>query len=172
MAKIAVFGSAFNPPTLGHKSVIESLLHFDQVLLVPSIAHAWGKSMLDFDVRCGLVNAFIGDLNLDRVAISRIEQQLHNGQESVTTYQLLEALAEQLPGDSFTFVVGPDNFLNFAKFYRFDDILQRHSVLACPEKVAVRSTMIREQIAKHASIDSLTTPSVAKYIQTHQLYAI
>ncbi len=48
MKKIAIFGSAFNPPSLGHKSVIESLSHFDLVLLEPSIAHAWGKNMLDY----------------------------------------------------------------------------------------------------------------------------
>ncbi|MDF4536048.1 nicotinate-nicotinamide nucleotide adenylyltransferase, partial [Vibrio parahaemolyticus] len=51
MKKIAVFGSAFNPPTLGHKSIIDSLGHFDLILLVPSIAHAWGKTMLDYELR-------------------------------------------------------------------------------------------------------------------------
>ena len=34
--KIAIFGSAFNPPTLGHLSVLERLTHFDRILLLPS----------------------------------------------------------------------------------------------------------------------------------------
>ena len=64
MKKIAIFGSAFNPPSLGHKSVIESLSHFDLVLLEPSIAHAWGKNMLDYPTRCKMVDAFIKDMGL------------------------------------------------------------------------------------------------------------
>lgn len=62
MKKIAVFGSAFNPPTLGHKSIIDSLGHFDLILLVPSIAHAWGKTMLDYELRSQLVDQFIQDI--------------------------------------------------------------------------------------------------------------
>ena len=63
MTKIAVFGSAFNPPSLGHKSVIDSLSHFDLVLLVPSISHAWGKQMLSYEIRCELIDAFIRHCN-------------------------------------------------------------------------------------------------------------
>ena len=92
MKKIAIFGSAFNPPSLGHKSVIDSLAHFDKILLVPSIAHAWGKEMLDFDTRCQLVNAFISDLSLDQVELSLIEKSLFTPGESVTTYAVLSEL--------------------------------------------------------------------------------
>ena len=77
MSKIAVFGSAFNPPSVGHKSVIDSLTHFDQVLLLPSISHAWGKQMLDYDLRCELVDAFIQDLNLSNLVRSTVEEELY-----------------------------------------------------------------------------------------------
>lgn len=91
-SKIAVFGSAFNPPSLGHKSVIESLTHFDRVLLLPSIAHAWGKQMLEYSARCELVDAFIEDLQVDNVERSTIEESLYSPESSVTTYAVLEAL--------------------------------------------------------------------------------
>ena len=52
---LAVFGSAFNPPSLGHRSVLERLSQFDKVLLLPNYQHAWGKVMLDYDARCDLV---------------------------------------------------------------------------------------------------------------------
>ena len=46
MSRIAVMGSAFNPPSLGHKDVVEQALkQCDQVWLVPAFRHAWGKSM-------------------------------------------------------------------------------------------------------------------------------
>ncbi|MCV5855789.1 hypothetical protein OFN53_34760, partial [Escherichia coli] len=77
MKKIAIFGSAFNPPSLGHKSVIESLSHFDLVLLEPSIAHAWGKNMLDYPTRCKMVDVFIKDMGLSNVQRSDAEQALY-----------------------------------------------------------------------------------------------
>ncbi|SHO56956.1 nicotinate-nicotinamide nucleotide adenylyltransferase [Vibrio quintilis] len=170
MLRIAVFGSAFNPPTLGHQSVIESLSHFDRILLVPSIAHAWGKLMLPYPVRCQLVDAFIGDLGNPAIVRSDIEEQLYQPELHVTTHAVLQALQVRYPADELTFVVGPDNLLQFGSFYKADEILQQFSVLACPEKVPVRSTVIRQQIRQGKPISQMTTPSVEKLIQDLSLY--
>ncbi|MDW6004881.1 nicotinate-nicotinamide nucleotide adenylyltransferase [Vibrio mangrovi] len=170
MLKIAVFGSAFNPPSLGHKSVIDSLNHFDQVLLVPSIAHAWGKTMLPYDMRCRLVDALILDLGSDKIKRSDIEEQLYVPGKHVTTYAVLTALQKIYPQDELTFVMGPDNLFQFARFYRAKDILQRFNVMGCPEKVPVRSTDIRQCIRQGKAIDALTTPAVSQLINSLSLY--
>ncbi len=170
MKKIAVFGSAFNPPTLGHKDVIESLSHFDRVLLEPSIAHAWGKDMLDYATRCVLVDAFMRDLNATNVECLRLESQLYQASESVTTFQLLEKIQDLYPSADITFVIGPDNLLKFAKFYRANDILARWSVMACPERVAVRSSIIRQRLSDGQPIGDLTTPRVAEVIEQQKLF--
>ncbi|WP_375749774.1 nicotinate-nicotinamide nucleotide adenylyltransferase [Vibrio sp. HN007] len=168
--KIAVFGSAFNPPSIGHKSVIESLMHFDRVLLIPSIAHAWGKEMLCYEKRCELVDVFIEDLNKVKVKRSTVEEKLHTPGESVTTYAVLERLQQENPNAELTFVIGPDNFFNFSKFYKASEITQRWSVMACPEKVKVRSTEIRERIKEGKRISEHTTPGVESYLKEHNLY--
>jgi len=167
MKKIAVFGSAFNPPSLGHKSVIESLSHFDQVLLLPSVAHAWGKQMLDYETRCEMVDLFIQDLNMSNVVRSKVEETLYQPGENVTTYAVLSELQSNRPQDDFTFVIGPDNFFKFAAFYNAELILSRWSVMACPEKVKVRSTMIRDKLTNGESISDLTTPLVNAFLQKH-----
>ncbi|MBA5760927.1 nicotinate-nicotinamide nucleotide adenylyltransferase [Vibrio sp. 404] len=171
MTKIAVFGSAFNPPSLGHRSVIESLGHFDRVLLVPSIAHAWGKEMLDYSLRVELIDAFIEDMALKNVARSTIEEQLFSvTQQPVTTYAVLCALQEEIPQAQLTFVMGPDNLFNFSKFYRAKDIAKRWTVMACPEKVAVRSTDIRTALDKKQSIEHLTTAKVCTILTENHYY--
>lgn len=172
---IAIFGSAFNPPSFGHKSVLERLQHFDLVLLVPSIAHAWGKDMIAYTHRCKMVEAFIADIGLDNVQMSNIEESIlqpsdkHQAQ-SVTTFAVMTALQEVYPHSQLTFVLGPDNFLNFSKFYKADEITTKWSVLACPETLPIRSTQIRQRLASHQAIDDLTTPSVATYIKQNRLY--
>lgn len=170
MSKIAVFGSAFNPPSLGHKDVIESLAHFDKVLLLPSISHAWGKQMLDYEIRCQLVDLFIDDLTIQNVERSTIEEKLYKPGAPVTTFAVLNALTECDPDSEFTFVVGPDNLVNFAKFYKAEEILTRWSVMSCPEKVAVRSTDIRNALAEQNDISSLTTPKVCRKLAEKEYY--
>ncbi|MGR5209228.1 nicotinate-nicotinamide nucleotide adenylyltransferase [Vibrio rotiferianus] len=170
MKKIAVFGSAFNPPSLGHKSVIESLSHFDVVLLEPSIAHAWGKDMLDYPARCRLVDAFIKDMALSNVQRSDLEQTLYQPEQSVTTFALLTKIQEIYPTADITFVIGPDNFFKFAKFYKAEEITKRWAVMACPEKVKVRSTDIRNAINEGESIDCYTTLSVSRILIDEDLY--
>ncbi|MCW8329382.1 nicotinate-nicotinamide nucleotide adenylyltransferase [Photobacterium sp. SDRW27] len=169
-ASIAVFGSAFNPPSLGHKSVLERLQHFDRVLLLPSFSHAWGKEMLDYDARCELVSAFIDELNLPNLELSRLEQQMAVGSEPITTFAVLTELQAQIPDAEFTFVVGPDNFLNFSKFYKSSEILSQWQVLACPETVKIRSTEIRDNIVNNRSISHLTTAKVATMLADRNRY--
>lgn len=168
--KIAVFGSAFNPPSLGHRSVIQSLSHFDLVLLVPSIAHAWGKTMLDYEQRCELVDRFIADLAQHNVVRSDVEEQLYQPNESVTTYAVLSRLEQIYPNAELTFIMGPDNLFNFAKFYQAEAITQRWSVMACPQKIAIRSTDIRDALARQEPIEHLTTPSVSSALLHNQYY--
>ncbi|GHA34141.1 nicotinate-nicotinamide nucleotide adenylyltransferase [Photobacterium aphoticum] len=170
-ASIAIFGSAFNPPSLGHQSVITRLGHFDQVLLLPSFRHAWGKNMLDYDSRCQLVSAFIEDIQQPNVTLSRIEEDIAVGDEAITTFAVLEALEERHPNANLTFVIGPDNFLNFSKFYKADAIMTRWQVLACPETVPVRSTDIRDHIINNRTVSHLTTPKVANMLREKGWYS-
>jgi nicotinate-nucleotide adenylyltransferase len=170
--KIAIFGSAFNPPSLGHRSVIESLTHFDIVLLIPSIAHAWGKEMLDYKLRCEMLDLFIHDLGCKTFQRSTIEEELYVPGGRVTTYAVLEKAQELYPSADITFVIGPDNFFNFHKFYKAEEILSRWAVMACPEKVAIRSTDIRNELEKMRSVTKLTTKSVANFLIKNNLYKI
>ncbi len=170
MEKIAVFGSAFNPPSLGHKSVIDSLNHFDRILLVPSISHAWGKEMLDFDIRCQLIEAFITDIGSNKVTLSKLEQDLVVPDKSVTTHEVLTRVEQMFPFADITFVIGPDNLLNFDKFYKASEILQRWSIMVCPERIPVRSTEIRQRLSENAEISDLTTPSVEGLLKQLNVY--
>ncbi len=170
MKKIAVFGSAFNPPSLGHKSVIESLNHFDLVLLEPSIAHAWGKNMLDYPIRCKLVDAFIKDMGLSNVQRSDLEQTLYQPGQSVTTFALLEKTQEIHTQADITFVIGPDNFFKFAKFYKAEEIMERWTVMACPERVKIRSTDIRNALLEGNDISGYTTSTVSELLLSEGLY--
>ncbi|KEY90463.1 nicotinate-nucleotide adenylyltransferase [Candidatus Photodesmus katoptron] len=171
MRKIAAFGSAFNPPSLGHKSIITSLNHFDKILLIPSIYHPFGKKMINYQVRCQLVDAFITDINLLNVERSKIEEKLLKIEKPVKTYTLLLELSNEFPESDITFVLGPDNLLNFPNFYKSEEILKYWNILICPERISIRSSDIRQKLANGLNIDDLTTPSVLSLLKETSAYS-
>mgnify|MGYP001464596592 CR=1 FL=1 len=70
-----------------------------------------------------------------------------------------------------SFVIGPDNKANWPKFYKAQEIEEKWHVLVVPERQSIRSTMVREALAEGNAATSLITPSVADYINRHNLYA-
>lgn len=174
--RIAVFGSAFNPPTLGHEDAINSVLSqqppFDKVLLVPSYQHAFGKTMLPYSQRVQLLDKFVAGLTDPRVELCAIEDKIALPQKPVYTYDVLDYLQREVyPKANLTFIIGPDNLKNWHKFYRADEVLARWQRLVVPEHKDIRSSYVREAIAKGENIEQWVPKSVSDYIMEHQLYA-
>ena len=171
MSRIAVMGSAFNPPSLGHKDVVEqALTQCDQVWLVPAFRHAWGKKMAPYEYRCQMVKLFTQDLADPRVSMHAIEHKIATD-KPVYSFDLLEALQAQLrPEDQLFLVIGPDNAAAFDKFYRADDIRRRWQLLVVKERISVRSTKIRAALQHHKTVSAMTTPGVAAFLATHPMY--
>ena len=171
MSRIAVMGSAFNPPSLGHKDVVEQALkQCDQVWLVPAFRHAWGKSMAPYPQRCQMVELFVQDIADPRVSLCAIEHEIA-GEQPVYSYDLLAALQTRIqPNDQLLLVIGPDNAAAFDKFYRASDIRQQWQLLVVKERISVRSTKIRTALQQHKPITEMTTPSVAAFLTTHPVY--
>lgn len=164
--KIGIFGSAFCPPTLGHLSLIDQFPEFDRIWLIPSYSHAFGKKMYPYDVRLKLTREFASDINaikgkLQVLAVdieSKIQKE--NG-DPVYTYDLLSALENEFGGEhKFTFIAGPDNKENWDKFYKSQEILDSWDVVFGVESKPVRSTKVRELIAKNGDFSHMVTPKV------------
>ena len=83
---IAIFGSAFNPPTLGHADAIAWLTEsgqFDQIWLVPAFKHAFAKDMLDYRKRIALLAKFVTDLANQTVFSHPIEHLISRNDQPV-----------------------------------------------------------------------------------------
>jgi nicotinate-nucleotide adenylyltransferase len=172
MSRIAVMGSAFNPPTLGHKDVIQQALqHCDQVWLVPSFRHAWGKNMAPYPLRCQMVEQFAQDLADPRVKLCAIEHDIAT-ETPVYSYDLLNALQTRLQADDqLLLVIGPDNAAAFDKFHRASELRQRWSLLVVKERVPVRSTTIRNALKQQQPITAMTTQGVSEFLSAHSIYS-
>lgn len=87
--KLAIYGGAFDPPTLGHTAVAERLVcaGFDQVLVMPCYGHTFGKALAPARER--LVLATEAFRHLPRVRVSSFEIDLGM---SGSTFELVTRL--------------------------------------------------------------------------------
>jgi nicotinate-nucleotide adenylyltransferase len=169
--KVAVFGSAFNPPTYGHLKIIESLTSaFDSVLVVPCYSHNFGKKMINYDDRVKMAEILTSHLD-GKVKVSKVESEIFKTEIS-RTYLLLKHLKESNPDNDYVFVCGFDNATeeNWKKFYNYDKIDKEFGKFVIPEGLSeVRSTIIRNKIKEKESIEGLTKAEIIKYIDDNRI---
>lgn len=177
--RVAVFGGSFDPPTLGHQSVIEQVItKVDEIVLVPSLAHAFGKKLTPLPVRLHMLMLFIQDLVEkhpsfeNKIHVLNIEPDLIHLHSTgyVYTYDVLDKIEKIYQKQSnsqlkcqieLNFVIGPDlaapNVFN--RFYRANDILKRWSIILVEQMLSIRSTYVRNYLTENAlalPIDKLT----------------
>lgn len=121
--KIGVFGGAFNPVHSGHMKLaceFADKLMLDKVLFIPTAKppHRSDKDLISGAERIKMLELAIGDNSL--FEISDIEFRL---KDKSYTYNTLIELQKHYIGARFYLIVGADQFFNFDKWYRYEDIL-------------------------------------------------
>ena len=191
--KIGVFGSAFNPPTLGHLDVLRQAAEaFERILLVPSASHAFAKELLPFSCRLEMLKLFLaeaGSLQCE-VEICELEAELLRRQSDkpVYTFDLMQELEGHYPDNTrLGFIRGPDNAdpETWQRFYKAQEIEQCWKIFTADERMLVRSSTVRELIGSMNSddttisqasarrqddLDNMLLPSVRRYILEKGLY--
>ena len=112
---IAFLGGAFNPPTIGHLQVAQSVLnsgHFDEVWLVPSYHHPFSKDMVDEHRRVEMCRMLIDGVPNLNVFTYEIDHMM-----SGETFKLINQLRDEGFPHNFSFIIGMDNALQFDKWY-------------------------------------------------------
>jgi nicotinate-nucleotide adenylyltransferase len=106
--RIAIYGGSFNPPHVGH-AMVAGWLHWtdrvDQVWLVPTRSHPFGKPMASFSFRVRLCEALATTVG-DWVRVSTIEDELDEPSYTIDT---LYELSRRHPEHRFRLVLGSDN---------------------------------------------------------------
>mgnify|MGYP001773539216 CR=1 FL=1 len=168
---IGIFGSAFNPPTRGHlDGIIQALGFCEEVWLVPSISHAYGKKMLSFDERISMVEAFVQDINDDRVKVSDLERELWDGTCPVYTICVAGALQSRYPDKEFAFLFGPDNVLGLSGFEGAELLVGQNRIISLCDRSNIRSTDVRTSRYFGDPFEHLVTPGVFNIIQEKRYY--
>lgn len=179
--EVAVFGGSFNPPHVAHVLAVSWVLSatdVDEVVIVPTFRHPFGKDLLPYEHRVAMANLAFEPLR--RVRVSRVEEELGGDSYTVRT---LEALSAQMPGKQLRLVVGEDVLPESHRWREFDRVVALAPLLVLgragydaasarpvtlPE---VSSTDIRARLSAGNSVAGVVPANVINYIRANHLYA-
>lgn len=182
--KLGVFGSAFDPPTLGHLDVLQQAAAcHDRILLVPSAFHAFDKQPLPFNLRLQMLRCFIDEADAGcplEVCDLEAELMAQSPGKPVYTYDLMSALADKhLDTADLAFIRGPDNARPeiWSRFHRWKEIEQRWPIFTATERLPIRSSDVRKILESPEIADddlqqglNMLLPSVQAFVLNHNLY--
>ena len=124
-SSIAIFGGSFDPPHLGHETLVQELkerFQFKAVWVVPT-GKPWldKKAQTDPDQRLKMAELAFGSIPDVAVKPIEIERAKKTGQASYMIDTVLE-LKKIHP--KLTICIGSDQWLNLPKWHRYQDLLK------------------------------------------------
>ena len=190
--KIGIYGGSFNPIHKGHTSLASAILTqglVDELWLMVSplnpLKQGHEGEIAEYGHRVRM--AEIAADGVKGLRVSDFESRLP---VPSYMYNTLDRLRHEYEGKEFVLVIGADNWRNFHRWYRAEDILKEYGVLVyrrpgfemdeeeLPESVKVvdtdlydvSSTQIRETIRNGESADEWLEKGVSAYIEKYGLY--
>lgn len=188
----ALYCGSFNPVHRGHMQlasyVVEHCPDIDEVVLSVTPCNplrTLPEGATD-DQRIAL--AFIAAAELEGVSANAIEFALPAPHY---TYLTLQALQKVYPDDTFTLMIGADNWVIFQKWSSWQDIIDEFGILIYPRpgyeidpatlpegvkyladapQLDISSTQIREALSQGRDASEWLSPAVNWYINYYHIY--
>jgi len=165
-----VLGGSFHPPHVGHAMVAAWLRwsdRADEVWLLPTYQHAFGKALAPFEARVRWCEALAGAVG-PHVRVCTLESTL---QGTSYTKRTLDVLARQHPDCRFRLVIGADLLPTTPRWKDWAGIEAAYDplvvgrvgyppVAGAPSFPDVSSTAIREALRDGAPVDHLVPAAV------------
>lgn len=128
--KIAIFGGAFNPITIGHRISAEYVLSYtdiSEVWITPCFQHSYNKQMIDSNIRFEMCK-LVCDKNKGLFANDfEIKKEL-----SGPTYEMICILKDEFPNYDFSLIIGQDNANTIDKWVKYDKLLKISKFIVLP----------------------------------------
>lgn len=183
-----IFGGSFDPVHEGHLALAREVCRRGLArevwfMVSPLNPHKAGKQITPEETRLCMVQAATADN--PAFTACNLEFTLPRPSYTVNT---LAALREKHPEREFILLVGADNWENFHKWYKWEEILEQHKIIVyprgcekqppLPEGVVwlpaplhnISSTMVREAVARGEDISSCVPSNVKTFIEKNNLY--
>ena len=198
MKRIGIFGGSFNPVHIGHTALAAYICKHglvDEIWMMVSPQNPLKKNLelLDEQHRLAMMQLAVAPYPM----LKACDFEFHLPRPSYT-YHTLQALRESFPGNTFSLIIGEDNWQCFGNWYRSEDILRETPIIVYPRNAAkslkqhrqpetstfnlqlsilrnppflpYSSTEVRAALASGSDVSHMLHPDVEAYITRHNLY--
>lgn len=195
--EIGLYGGAFNPVHNGHLALAEhfkNALELERLIFIPTHVppHKSGDGLVSGEHRINMLSLALS--GLEYCSVSDIEFRREG---KSYTYDTVCELKKIYPDDEFFLIVGADQYFDFQKWYRADDILRQVTVCSAAREnnqyrqmleykskhdnmqntvvcnfdvTEISSSKIRNMISTGQSVSEFVPDSVLRYIKENNLY--
>ena len=136
--RLYFFGGAFDPPHIGHYSIIKHCLNkCDKLIVIPTNIPVNKNSIeVSFEHRLNMLKILFSDLDIiiDDYEVKSFKKNY--------TFYTIEYLLKKYSNFKISMIIGNDQALNFHNWYRNDDIKNMVDVLCFNRKVSSSKSKI------------------------------
>lgn len=131
----ALFIGTFNPIHNGHLMIANYVLNnanVDKVLFIPSPDAPFkdtNNELLDFKIRCDLIELSIYDIGNKRMSYSAIEESLSYPTYTYNTIKKLQEISYEV---EFSLIIGADNLKQLHTWHKIDELLTMVNFIIIP----------------------------------------
>lgn len=185
--KIALFGTSADPPTQGHKIILEWLSHHYDQVAVWAASNPLKSKQTPLKHRMKMLELMIASLDTPKANVKLYPELSHP--RSLETVKK----AKTLWGDEaiFTFVIGSDLITQIQRWYKSEELLRRVNLLIIPRPgypLTEAELQTLKEMGTNYQVADINAPSVSSsayrekgkevidtsvksYIQQQQLYS-
>ena len=187
---IVLFGGAFDPPHLGHITVVKNFIKLgvaDQLIFLPVHNHAFDKDMLESNHRLEMLEE-VKKNHFKDLPVYTSDYELTKSGMSIT-FDTLTELSKQNPQHQYSFLIGSDNLVDFDIWHHYQEMLEKYKFFVYPRagfsfdnikegmiplkdmpEMKVSSSIIRDNLESRSSVEGLLSSEVIHYIKENELY--
>lgn len=180
-----IFGGSFNPVHLGHLALAKEIrrqAQLDEVWMMVSPQNPLKRrdDLLDDALRLELMEKAVAH----EEGLTASDYEFHLPRPSYT-WDTLEHLRHDYPNRHFSLIIGADNWQEFARWYRADDITRRYPLWIYPRPdypldeaslpakaqvveaplMDISSTDIRRRVAEGLSVSGMVPESIVSLVE-------
>ena len=155
--RIAIFGTSADPPTIGHKKILEELSKIYSFTITYASNNPQKKHQEDISIRSLLLKTLIEDLNNPKI----IFNQTISSQWAIQSIKECKNIYES---NNLDFVIGSDLIGDIFSWKNFDKIISEVSFLIIKrEGYPIKSNILKmlENYKVNFEISSLNIPNIS-----------
>lgn len=176
--KIGIFGGSFDPVHNGHIILIESAreqLNLDKVIIVPCNKSPYLEKQIITSSHHRYVMLWLAIDSINKSEYYSINDYELSSKEPSYTINTLKYLKNIYRNDILYLILGSDSLSRLNEWYKIEEFKEYVEIASVNidfimPNIELRSTTIREKIAKQLSIDGMLPEAVRNYIENNDLY--